>query len=79
MTYTYYTGLNDIYAVMQTKDGTNYLTQLSLDLDYKITDLKSSPNLISLYPNNCGNKVKVTQKLVVVSCSLNGEVLVLLR
>ena len=41
--------------------------------------LSSTATVIKYFPNNCADKIKVSQKLVVILCTTSGDVLILQR
>ena len=45
----------------------------------KIKLLSSTATVIKYFPNNCADKIKVSQKLVVILCTTSGDVLILQR
>ena len=45
----------------------------------QIKVLSTKASVIQHFPNNCADKMKVSQKLVVVLCTTSGDVLILQR
>lgn len=66
----------DTYVVLNT-GGKNVLIELVIQVDQleeEKPELKTTAykEIFDKYPDNCGDKIKVSQELIIVGCSSNG-------